>query len=370
MRKTFAAAVAAALATTGLAAAGPAAAETVWLCKPGKRNDPCSTSLSTTRVSPSGDVRARERPKRVRRPKVDCFYVYPTVSDDRAPQADKSIDPELRSIALYQAARYRQHCRVFAPVYRQITLQGLINPDTVTPEMRATAYGDVREAWRTYLRKHNKGRGVILIGHSQGTFMLRPLVQQEIDTKPRVRRRIVGAYLLGGGVLVPKGRDVGGDFKRVRACRRASQVGCVIAYSLFGPEVPADPRFGRSQQDPNLEVLCNNPANLRRGGSGRLDAIVPSKPFDRGTTMGGLTNQVGFTSPDVSTAWISAPDSYSGQCVTQNGATVLRTAPLNGAPTLRALPDESWGLHLADANLPLGNLLRIARAQIRAYGKR
>ena len=26
---------------------------------------------------------------------------------------------------LYQAARYTQHCRLFAPVYRQLTLQGI-----------------------------------------------------------------------------------------------------------------------------------------------------------------------------------------------------------------------------------------------------
>ncbi len=369
MRKTLAAALATAIATCGLAAtAGPAAADVVWLCKPGKKNNPCATSLSTTRVSPGGEVVGRERPKRVRRPKVDCFYVYPTVSDDRAPQADKSIDPELRSIALYQAARYGQHCRIFAPVYRQITLSGLVEPQTVPQGAREIAYGDVREAWRTYLRKHNKGRGVILIGHSQGTFMLRPLIAQEIDPKPRVRRRLVAGHLLGGSVLVPRGRDVGGDFQRVRACRSSRQIRCVVAYSIYGPELPANPRFGKTDQ-PGLEVLCTNPASLRRGGSGRLDGILPSKPFAPNTTMGGLTQGVGYSVPKVSTAWISAPDAYSAQCVSANGANVLRTAPLNGAPTLRALPDETWGLHLADANLPMGNLIRLAKAQIRAYSR-
>jgi hypothetical protein len=369
MRKTVVAVIAAVLVICGLAGASPATAKTVWLCKPGTRDGLCKPSLSTTRVTPSGQVVRRETPKRVRRPKVDCFYVYPTVSDDDGPQADRSIDPELRSIALFQAARYSQYCRVYAPVYRQITLQGLLQPQTITPAMRDRAFGDVREAWRTYLRKHNKGRGVILIGHSQGTFMLRPLIQREVDRKPKVRRRIVGAYLLGGAVLVPKGKDVGGDFRNVRACRSTTQIRCVVAFNTFGPEVPENARFGRSG-DADQEVLCNNPANLRRGGAGRLDSILPSEPFAPGTTMGAVTSSVGYAAPDVRTRWIAAPDSYDARCVTANGAHVLQATPRAGAPTLNALPDETWGLHLTDANLPLGNLLRLARSQIRAYGRR
>jgi hypothetical protein len=55
--------------------------------------------------------------------------------------------------------------------------------------------------------------------------------------------------------------------------------------------------------------------------------------------------------------------------VNEGGANVLQTAPLNGAPTLNALPDPGWGLHLADANLPLGNLAELFRRQIDVYEK-
>jgi hypothetical protein len=83
--------------------------------------------------------------------------------------------------------------------------------------------------------------------------------------------------------------------------------------------------------------------------------------------MGGLTNQVGFTAPKVSTAWIQANNSYRARCVTENGANVLQTAPRDGAPALRALPAENWGLHLGDANLPLGNLAALFKRQISVY---
>lgn len=367
MRTILAAATTAVAVICGLIAAGPvAAAEPVWLCKPGQGNDPCSPGLSTTRVSPDGKRLGTERPRPDRRPAVDCFYVYPTVSDDRGPVADLSVDPELRSIALYQAARYSQHCRVYAPVYRQITLSGLVEPQTIPPNARTVAYSDVRNAWRTYLRKHNKGRGVILIGHSQGTFMLRELVAREIDRKPAVRRRLVAAYLMGGNVLVRRGGDSGGDFRNIRACRSARQTGCVVAFATYGGRPPEDARFGRTDVR-GREALCVNPANLRRGGAGRLDSILPSEPFAPETTMGGLTAAVGYPRPSVSTTWVAAPGAYRGRCVSSGGTNVLQATPLGGAPRLASLPDASWGWHLADANLPLGNLVRLARSQIDAH---
>jgi Protein of unknown function (DUF3089) len=346
-----------------LGAAQTAAAKTVWLCKPGLRANPCMPSLSTTVFSPSGDRLATQRVRRAKRPKYDCFYVYPTVSDQPALQANRRIDPELRSIALYQAARYSESCRVFAPVYRQLTIRGIGSPDT-TPEMRETALGDVREAWLTYLRRYNRGRGVVLIGHSQGTFMLRELMGREIDRKPAARRRLISALLLGGNVSVRPGSDRGGDFRNVRACRSRRQFGCVVAFATYPSPVPADAIFGRAPA--GRDGLCTNPAALG-GGSGRLTPVYPREPFAPGTTIGALTVALGQPRPDVATAWLSFPDSYRARCATQNGATVLLASPLGGAPALNPLPAPSWGWHLADANIALGNLTDLVRRQARSY---
>src|SRR5436190_19536034 len=127
----------------GLAVAAPAHARTVWLCKPGRRHDPCAPSLTTTRFTPAGAAVRVIKVKRARHPRIDCFYVYPTVSDQQRLAATLRVDPVERSIALYQAARYSQLCRVWAPMYRQITIRGLLQPKTVTPAMRARAYRDV-----------------------------------------------------------------------------------------------------------------------------------------------------------------------------------------------------------------------------------
>lgn len=341
------------------AAAG--AAEPVWLCKPGIANNPCQTSLKTTVVSPTGQPLGVRNVQPAKHPKIDCFYVYPTVSDQPTGNANLNIDPELRSIALYQAARYSQACRVFAPVYRQVTLQGILG---LQPGNYQLAYSDVLNAWQNYLSKYNHGRGVVLIGHSQGSIHLKQLVREQIDPNRSVRRKLVSALLLGWPVTVKQGQDIGGDFKNIRGCNFIWQIRCVIAFSTFNAPVPANAIFGRTST-PGLQVLCTNPASLR-GGSAPLKSIIPTTPFAPGTTIGAVTNAVGFTVPEVSTPWVETV-AFNGQCQAANGANVLQIAGLPGAPTLHAIPDASWGLHLVDANIGLGNLIDTVRVQAFVY---
>jgi Protein of unknown function (DUF3089) len=346
---------------------------TVWLCKPGLADNPCKPGFATTTISPDGSVGPVENVKRDRRPKIDCFYVYPTVSDDQTRNSDLSIDPEERSIALYQAARYNLHCRVFAPVYRQVTLAALFSGQPLTTEERLTAYGDVVAAWKTYLSKYNRGRGVVLIGHSQGTFVLRQLIRDHVDPRKGARKRLVSAILLGGNVLVRHGSTTGGDFRHLAACESQKDTGCVIAFSTFNGPVPADARFGRATTTldltpaTGLAVLCTNPAALA-GGTATLRSVYPSEPFAPGTTIGLATEVVGVPRPAVTTPWIES-EAYLGACSSADNANVLQISPVGGAPTLRAVPDAGWGLHLADANIALGNLTNVVARQAKVWSR-
>ena len=102
---------------------------------------------------------------------------------------------------------------------------------------RALGYNDVVDAWNYYLQHDNNGRGVVLVGHSQGSGVLTQLIRNEIDGKP-VQSRLVSAMLLGTSLPVPRGKDVGGAFKYIPLCRSASQTGCVIAYASFRSTIP------------------------------------------------------------------------------------------------------------------------------------
>ena len=91
----------AALVITAAVLTGAASARTVWLCQPGHSPDPCNVGLSTTVFSPTLHKLKVIHPARVKKPAIDCFYVYPTVSDQSTPLANLHIDPEERSVALY-----------------------------------------------------------------------------------------------------------------------------------------------------------------------------------------------------------------------------------------------------------------------------
>ena len=55
---------------------------TVWLCRPGERNNPCQTDLTTTVVERGGATHVLHAAATAS-PPVDCFYVYPTSATHR-----------------------------------------------------------------------------------------------------------------------------------------------------------------------------------------------------------------------------------------------------------------------------------------------
>jgi hypothetical protein len=355
---------------------GPGSADaTVWLCKPSVKPDPCAPALSTTLYNaPLTRAIGVQRPRSEAEPPIDCFYVYPTVSDERTGNSDLKIQSTERSIALYQVARYSQYCRVFAPMYRQVTLAALGLPGTSAPATspnRAVALKDVEHALADYLRHDNNGRGFVLIGHSQGALVLRSVIAKMIDRVPSVRKRLLSAILMGGNVLVKGNTGIGGDFKHIPACRSNTQLACVIAFSTFDQPAPSNSLFGRpgtlGQPAPKGDqVLCTNPANLL-GGRGLLDPIQPSAPFAPGSTLALGFSALKWNVPRQATAFWSSPRSYSARCTDSNGAQVLEVTPHDGAQTPVAVPTPQWGLHLLDANLPLGNLISIVESESAAY---
>lgn len=369
------------LALTLTAVAPPALAQdegshdTVWLCFPGVEPNPCRDSLETTVYSPSGEA-TLENPGFAARPKVDCFYVYPTVSEDPGANSDLEADEEEVAIARYQASRFSHRCRVFAPVYRQRTL-GSIAAGSEESQAQALriAYGDVRAAFRDYLENHSEGRGFVLIGHSQGTTMLRQLIREEIDRNRKLRRRLVSALLLGQDVIVREGERVGGDFRNVPACTKPRRIGCVVAYSTYDETPPENSRFARPDppspnpfdfpSGPGYEVLCNNPAALR-GGPAQLHTLVRTEPYP-GFIGALLVVMYGGPPPSAPTPWLRPQDYYTGECRSEGDADWLHLSPVGDARDLNPSPDEGWGLHLADVNIALGDLVELVRVQKRAY---
>jgi len=298
---------------------------------------------------------------------IDCFYVYPTVSTDQGPNSDMSPDEAELRVIEQQFARFGSVCRPYAPSYRQVTLIGLrsvMGPDGFVLD-RGVAYDDVVDAFRYYLENDNGGRGFVLIGHSQGAFILTRLIAEEIDGRA-VQDRLVSALLLGGAPTVASGRDVGGSFRSVPLCRSTAQTGCLIAYSAYRSTAtpPENSLFGRPPA-PGLTVACTNPAALG-GGSGDLHAYLSAV----GSTIAGPRPVTEWVAggPAVQTPFASVPSLLGSECVTNEHATYLEVT-VRGNPSDPRVDDivgditPQWGLHLLDVNVAMGDLLSIVRQQ-------
>jgi Protein of unknown function (DUF3089) len=346
-----------------------------WLCRPG-RQDACAVDMTTTVVAANGKM-TRETWKSNPQAPIDCFYVYPTVSNDPTPNSDMTAGPEELSVIRQQFARFSSVCRVYAPLYRQVTLTALRAGIAGKPMAvdRALGYNDVVDAWKYYLEHDNQGRGVVLIGHSQGSGVLTQLIRNEIDGKP-VQERLISAMLLGTNLAVPKGKDVGGVFQHVPLCHAATQTGCVIAYASFRANVPppANSRFGRVQGD-GMMAACVNPAALA-GGSGELHAYLAA---GRGIVSSAAEPKPWVTPPQpVTTPFVSVPGLLTAECVANDKGSYLavtvhgdpadpRTDDIVGDVMVNGQVLADWGLHLIDANLAMGNLIDIVRQQGKAY---
>ncbi|TML03347.1 MAG: DUF3089 domain-containing protein, partial [Actinobacteria bacterium] len=234
----------------------------------------------------------------------------------------------------------------------QVTLKGI--GGAVDPKASAIAYASARAAFDDYVKHDNHGRGFVLIGHSQGSFILKQLIGDEIDKRPALRRRMVSALLLGGNVTDKA-------YKHVRPCSKAGQTGCIVGWSMFHDPPPSDALFGRTTLK-GQHVVCTSPGSL--GSSSKLQPYAPSLPFP-GTIGVGLAIFEPNRPTDISTPWYFEPGVLTGTCATTaDGASYLK---IDGSVLPTPVPTPQWGLHLGDVNLALGNLTTIARKQIAAY---
>ena len=348
-----------------------------WLCRPG-RHDACDVDLTTTVIAPDGNLR-RETWAADTSASIDCFYVYPTVSTDPTPNSDMIADEAERNVIRQQFARFASKCRVYAPMYRQITLAGLrlilggANPGASLDH--GLQYDDVRDAWRYYLDHDNHGRGFVLVGHSQGSFILAELIRQEIDGKP-VAARMVSAILAGTTLAVPRGKDAGGAFQHVPLCKSATQTGCVITFASFRSTVPPPENtlFGKVTGE-NMTAACSNPAGLG-GGTGELHAYLATA----GQTIVGATPPKPWVTPEkpIDTPWVSVPGLLTARCASNENATYLevtvhpdpaghRVNDITGDLMFGGQVQANWGLHLVDMNLTMGNLLDIVGQEAKAF---
>ena len=153
-----------------------------------------------------------------------------------------------------------------------------------------------------------------MLGHSQGSAHTARLIDELVDTDPKLRERFVGAIAPGANIAVPIGEPVGGLFDNVPACTEVGEYGCVIAFSTYNDVPGPNAEFSRVdvgywiypqaalQTPPRTRSMCTDPAPPRRRQ--RHPAAARQLRLPDGVPQNGET----------AAPWSSQPDYYKVEC--------------------------------------------------------
>jgi hypothetical protein len=343
---------------------------THWTCRP-DTTDTCDDDTSVTMINADGTTEIATFTPDPDAP-VDCFYAYPTSSDDLTMNSDLIAGRE-KEVAYQQAARLSSVCRMFAPTYRSVTLAGLFNPPAGVDRASAwmIPFEDIKDAWNHYLANDNQGRGVILLAHSQGSGHLVRLLKEVIDPSDAQRSILISAIMLGSAVAVPEGEDIGAAMQNIPLCRSNEQTGCIITYASFRDTAPppTNAYFGKpggmGAASPEGEMAgCTNPAALS-GGTGVLKSAF-------------VTADWAFTDPalaaSITTPFMGFPDLLEAECVYANGFSYLEVHT-NADPTdtradsFKGDLSPEWGTHAVDWEVASLNILDVVEEEIATWKK-
>ena len=144
-----------------------------------------------------------------------------------APIDDPAINAVTDGTVQSQASVFQENCNVYAPRYRQMSIEVLGMDETSRDKYLAIAEADMLRAFTYYLEHYNQGRPFILAAHSQGSNVVKRFLADHRDLVPD--DRLVAAYLIGWTFT-------GDDLKRLRLplAETPEQTGALITWNTIG----------------------------------------------------------------------------------------------------------------------------------------
>lgn len=341
--------------------ASPAA----WACRPDLAGDACDVDLTAVEVLADGSTQLVPHVPAAD-PQVDCFFVYPTVdlSLRAGLHQDLGDHAEPDRSAGVQAARFSEVCRVFVPLYRQVTLGTYTARERVQEACFDAAFEDVLAAFEHYLAQDNQGRDFVLIGHSQGAQITSRLLRERVEPDAALHARMLAALPIGWPVATDGGGSLGGSFAATPVCTSAEQLGCFVSHRSYaaGNEFPA---FQSDFVEGALGV-CVHPGDVPGGGPAPLSrSYLPADLGDLGEHPPGVAEQADF---------VLYRDLFDARCVRQDDAQALELSLRAAAGDTRVNPVDfserslagSIGTHIYDVHLAQGDLIDLVAAKIAA----
>lgn len=168
---------------------------------------------------------------------ADLFIVCPTVDLGTGGNKNMSLTDNEAKKNFYGALNmergiYEQHCRMYAPYYRQAVLADYDLPANEAEPYFNLAYKDVRAAFVYYMQHENNGRPFVLAGFSQGAEMCLRLLK-EFGNTDFVKNNMVACYAIGWRFTPQEAKQ----YPYIRPAQSADDLGTVIMFNSEAPEV-------------------------------------------------------------------------------------------------------------------------------------
>lgn len=171
--------------------------------------------------------------------KTDLIYFYPTVVMTNHGKPVSEIDDNLKQMAIQSfdktASAFGDYTNVYVPYYRQIPFdmaKTTKNADEFLDLMRHNeTKADVYAALDLYFSTYNNNRPFILAGHSQGSAVLKMVLEDYMKNHPEYLDRMVAAYLVGFPVT-PKWLNQNPHLKFATG---EDDTGVIISWNTEGP---------------------------------------------------------------------------------------------------------------------------------------
>ena len=163
---------------------------------------------------------------------ADVFYIYPTlITDTKDISWNVSIDNKeqndkvLNTAVHYQASAWATSGKIYVPYYRQAHLRSYTHLEKGGKEALLLAYSDIKAAFEVYLKKYNKGRPIIIAGHSQGATHGNMLLKDFFDNKP-LQKQLIAAYVIGTGIR----KD---EYKAIHEMTAPDEIGGFVSWNTY-----------------------------------------------------------------------------------------------------------------------------------------
>ena len=208
---------------------------------------------------------------------VDVFLICPTV-DTRSETNAFDLNDKLKDNFIYaldlERGIYEDTGRLFAPYYRQMSINAYRLPEAEREKARQIAYADISAAFRWYLDHENNGRGIILAGFSQGGEMCLELLKEyfggESEEAHALRDALVAVYSIGWSVT----EEMTEAYPQIIPAAGETDTGTVISFDCEDGNVTETIVIPAG-----MKALSINPLNWR------TDSTAANKSLNRGAVM-------------------------------------------------------------------------------------